>query len=46
VILISYLDLPKLQDQIKNGIQESIIRDSWLEGLEKFKKIREKYLLY
>ena len=36
----------KLQDQIKNGIQESIIRDSWLEGLEKFKKIREKYLLY
>lgn len=36
----------KLQDQIKNGIQESIIRDSWLEGLEKFKKIRKKYLLY
>ena len=35
----------KLQDQIKNGIQESIIRDSWLEGLEKFKKIRRKYLL-
>ena len=35
-----------LQDQIKNGIQESIIRDSWLEGLEKFKKIRKKYLLY
>ena len=36
----------KLQDQIKNGIKESIIRDSWLEGLEKFKKIRKKYLLY
>ena len=36
----------KLQDQIKNGIQESIIRDSWLEGLENFKKIRKKYLLY
>ena len=36
----------KLQDQIKNGIHESIIRDSWLEGLEKFKKIRKKYLLY
>ena len=36
----------KLQDQIKNGIQESIIRDSWVEGLEKFKKIRRKYLLY
>ena len=36
----------KLQDQIKNGIKESTIRDSWLEGLEKFKKIREKYLLY
>ena len=36
----------KLQDQIKNGIQESIIRDSWIEGLEKFKKIRKKYLLY
>jgi len=36
----------KLQNQIKNGIEESIIRDSWLEGLEKFKKIRRKYLLY
>jgi len=36
----------KLQDQIKNGIQESIIRDSWVEGLEEFKKIRSKYLLY
>ena len=36
----------KLQDQIKNGIKESTIRDSWLEGLEKFKKIRKKYLLY
>ena len=36
----------KLQDQIKNGIQESIIRDSWVEGLEEFKKIRGKYLLY
>ena len=36
----------KLQGQIKNGVKESIIRDSWLEGLEKFKKIREKYLLY
>ena len=38
--------LSKLQDQIKNGIQESIIRDSWVEGLEEFKKIRSKYLLY
>ena len=36
----------KLQGQIKNGVKESIIRDSWLEGLEKFKKIRKKYLLY
>ena len=36
----------KLQDQIKNGIKESIIRDSWLGGIEKFKKIRKKYLLY
>ena len=36
----------KLQDQIKNGIQESIIRDSWVEGLEEFKRIRSKYLLY
>jgi len=36
----------ELQNQIKNGIEESIIRDSWLEGLEKFKKIRRKYLLY
>ena len=36
----------KLQDQIKNRIQESIIRDSWVEGLEEFKKIKSKYLLY
>tara|TARA_B110000914_G_C15519006_1_gene475636 strand:+ start:3816 stop:4991 length:1176 start_codon:yes stop_codon:yes gene_type:complete len=36
----------ELQNQIKNGIEESIIRDSWLEGLERFKKIRRKYLLY
>jgi len=35
-----------LKKQIIEGISESEIRDSWREGLEKFKKIRKKYLLY
>jgi len=35
-----------LKKQIIEGISESEIRDSWKEGLEKFKKIRKKYLLY
>ena len=35
-----------LKKQIVEGLSESEIRDSWKEGLEKFKKIRKKYLLY
>lgn len=35
-----------LKKQIIEGISESEIRDSWQQGLEKFKKIRKKYLLY
>ena len=35
-----------LKKQIIEGISESEIRDSWKEGLEEFKKIRKKYLLY
>ena len=35
-----------LKKQIIEGLSESEIRDSWNNDLEKFKKIREKYLLY
>jgi uncharacterized protein YbbC (DUF1343 family) len=35
-----------LQKQIKEGLEEDSIRKSWQEGLEKFKTIRKKYLLY
>ena len=35
-----------LKKQIIEGLSVSEIRDSWKEGLEKFKKIRKKYLLY
>ena len=35
-----------LKQQIVNGVNESEIRASWAFDLEKFKKIREKYLLY
>ncbi len=36
----------KLQEQIKNGFSEQEIKASWKEDLNKFKKIRDKYLLY
>lgn len=36
----------KLKEQIKKGIPEKDIRMSWQPALEKFKKIRKKYLLY
>ncbi len=32
--------------QIKNGVKEEEIRKSWKPELDKFKKIRKKYLLY
>ena len=35
-----------LQDQIKAGKSEDEIRKSWQNGLEQFKKIRKKHLLY
>ena len=35
-----------LRDQIIEGWSESRIRDSWKEDLEKFKLIRQGYLLY
>jgi uncharacterized protein YbbC (DUF1343 family) len=36
----------KLQQQIEGGISEKEIRESWNEGLQQFKKMRVKYLLY
>lgn len=35
-----------LKNQIISGISEDKIRESWQEDIEKFKKIRIKYLLY
>jgi uncharacterized protein YbbC (DUF1343 family) len=46
----SYFDVlaggPTLRQQIISGKTAEEIRASWKEGLEKFKKIRRKYLLY
>jgi len=36
----------ELQKQIEQGISEEDIRKSWVNGLEQFKKVRNKYLLY
>lgn len=36
----------QLQIQIEEGLSEEEIRHSWQEGLDSFKKIRAKYLLY
>ncbi len=36
----------KLQRQIEAGLSEAEIKKSWQEALERFKKIREKYLTY
>ena len=36
----------KLQNQIINGINEEEIKLSWKKGIENFKTIRSKYLLY
>jgi uncharacterized protein YbbC (DUF1343 family) len=35
-----------LMEQIKNGVSEQDIRKSWQSGLDGFKKIRAKYLIY
>jgi uncharacterized protein YbbC (DUF1343 family) len=37
---------PILREQIQKGMSADKIRVSWKEGLEKFAKIRKKYLLY
>jgi len=46
----SYFDVlaggPVLREQIQKGMTAKQIRETWKEGLEKFAKIREKYLLY
>jgi uncharacterized protein YbbC (DUF1343 family) len=46
----SYFDVlaagPTLREQIRKGMNSEEIRASWKDGLEKFVKIREKYLLY
>lgn len=36
----------ELRKQIEEGLSEEEIKKSWQPGLEKFKKVREKYLLY
>ncbi|MDD5149655.1 MAG: DUF1343 domain-containing protein [Flavobacterium sp.] len=36
----------QLQQQIEAGISEEEIRKSWVNGLNDFKKIRKKYLIY
>ncbi|MEE9409240.1 MAG: DUF1343 domain-containing protein [Polaribacter sp.] len=36
----------KLQQQIEKGLSEQEIRKSWKKGLEVFKKVRERYLIY
>ena len=36
----------KLQQQIEAGISESKIRETWKKGLEEFKEMRKKYLIY
>jgi uncharacterized protein YbbC (DUF1343 family) len=36
----------KLQQQIETGISENEIRKSWEKGLNDFKEMRKKYLLY
>lgn len=36
----------KLEEQIKNGLSQEQIRKSWQEDLNRYQKLREKYLLY
>lgn len=46
----SYFDVlasgPTLREQIQNGMSTEEIRASWKNGLDKFGRIRERYLLY
>jgi uncharacterized protein YbbC (DUF1343 family) len=47
---IPYFDVlacgPTLREQIQKGMSAEEISDSWKDGLNKFGKIRQKYLLY
>lgn len=47
---IPYFDIltgtTTLKQQIKDGLSEEQIRESWKKGLEEFKAKREKYLMY
>ena len=36
----------KLQAQIEKGLSEKEIKATWSKGLEEFKQVRKKYLLY
>ena len=36
----------QLKEQIRKGLSEQEIRDSWKEDLDKYKTLRKKYLLY
>jgi uncharacterized protein YbbC (DUF1343 family) len=36
----------ELIDQIKAGLTEEEIKQSWEEGLEGYKQVRKQYLLY
>jgi uncharacterized protein YbbC (DUF1343 family) len=36
----------KLQQQIEQGVSQKEIQKSWKNGLERFKKVRSKYLIY
>lgn len=36
----------KLREQIEAGMSEKEIRKTWQEGLEQFKEVRKKYLIY
>ena len=46
----SYFDVlaggPVLREQIQKGMTAEQIHDTWKEGLDKFSKIRDKYLIY
>lgn len=46
----SYFDVlaggPGLREQIQKGMTSKQIRETWKDGLDRFSKIREKYLLY
>ena len=37
---------PVLKEQIKKGMTETQIRESWREGLDGYRKVRERYLMY